>query len=90
MFNHKHDENDKPLNDLLTKQTFSLSKDGGHSSDTSPNEDLHLLASLVESTLAKGCRSREEVEEAVAKGLTFLEAHAAEGPNWRLIQLWEK
>ncbi|CAN6481431.1 unnamed protein product [Victoria cruziana] len=82
-------ENERDGTNVICSQCAGL-KDGGHSSDTSPNEDLHLLASLVESTLAKGCRSREEVEEAVAKGLTFLEAHAAEGPNWRLIQLWEK
>ncbi|KAF3779071.1 hypothetical protein EJ110_NYTH42305 [Nymphaea thermarum] len=71
-----------PLDDSLTKHALSLSKDGGHSSDISPNEDL--LTSLVESTLGNGYRSRQELEEAVAKGLSFLEAHAGEEPHWRL------
>ncbi|XP_049935625.1 uncharacterized protein LOC116261183 isoform X2 [Nymphaea colorata] len=72
---------------LICSQCARL-KDDGHSSDISPNEDL--LTSLVESTLGKGYRSQQELEEAVEKGLSFLEAHAGEEPHWRLIQIWEK
>ncbi|CAN6464130.1 unnamed protein product [Victoria cruziana] len=52
--------------------------------------DESLLKSFLEPTLVKGNASEEGLEDAAARGRSFLEAHVGEEMCKSLIKLWEK